>query len=71
LPQQETKSSTKQLAPTDPILGPENLLKTGFAQKDFPCSRQTIQKKGGGKGASKQEGQVWKGLEAVNSSGAS
>ena len=28
LPQQETKSSTKQLAPTDPILGPENLLKT-------------------------------------------
>ena len=31
--QQETKSSTKQLAPTDPILGPENLLKTGFAQK--------------------------------------
>ena len=36
LPQQETKSSTKQLAPTDPILGPENLLKTGFAQKDLP-----------------------------------
>ena len=33
LPQQETKSSTKQLAPTDPILGPENLLKTGFAQR--------------------------------------
>ena len=33
LPQQETKSSTKQLAPMDPILGPENLLKTGFAQK--------------------------------------
>ena len=33
LPQPETKSSTKQLAPTDPILGPENLLKTGFAQK--------------------------------------
>ena len=33
LPQQETKSSTKQLPPTDPILGPENLLKTGFAQK--------------------------------------
>ena len=27
LPQQETKSSTTQLAPTDPILGPENLLK--------------------------------------------
>ena len=36
LPQQETKSSTKQLAPTDPILGPENLLKTGFAQKGLP-----------------------------------
>ena len=33
---QETKSSTKQLAPTDPILGPENLLKTGFAQKGLP-----------------------------------
>ena len=44
LPQQETKSSTKQLAPTDPILGPEKLLKTGFAQKglpsrDFPSRR--------------------------------
>ena len=36
LPQQETKLSTKQLAPTDPILGPENLLKTGFAQKGLP-----------------------------------
>ena len=36
LPQQETKSSTKLLAPTDPILGPENLLKTGFAQKGLP-----------------------------------
>ena len=32
LAQQETKSSTKQLAPTDPILG----LKTGFAQKGLP-----------------------------------
>ena len=30
------KSSTKLLAPTDPILGPENLLKTGFAQKGLP-----------------------------------
>ena len=38
LPQQETKSSTKQLAPTDPILGPEKLLKTGFAQKGLPSS---------------------------------
>ena len=38
LPQQETKSSTKQLAPMDPILGPENLLKTGFAQKGLPSS---------------------------------
>ena len=38
LPQQETKSSTKQLPPTDPILGPENLLKTGFAQKGPPSS---------------------------------
>ena len=38
LPQQETKSSTKQLPPTDPILGPENLLKTGFAQKGLPSS---------------------------------
>ena len=36
LPQQETKSSTKQLAPTDPILGPEKLLKTGFAQNGLP-----------------------------------
>ena len=36
LPQQETKSSTKQLAPMDPILGPENLLKTDFAQKGLP-----------------------------------
>ena len=36
LPQQEAKSSTKLLAPTDPILGPENLLKTGFAQKGLP-----------------------------------
>ena len=36
LPQQETKSSTKQLPPTDPLLGPENLLKTGFAQKGLP-----------------------------------
>ena len=36
LPQQET-SSTKQLAPTDPILGPEKL--TGFAQKaSLVCS---------------------------------
>ena len=34
LPQQEAKSSTKLLA--DPILGPENLLKTGFAQKGLP-----------------------------------
>ena len=38
LPQQETKSSTKQLPPTDPILGPENLLKTGFAQKGLPSN---------------------------------
>ena len=38
LPQQEPKSSTKQLVPTDPILGPENLLKTGFAQKGLPSS---------------------------------
>ena len=30
------KSSTKLLAPTDPILGPENLLKTSFAQKGLP-----------------------------------
>ena len=36
LPQQETKLSTKKLAPTDPILGPEKLLKTGFAQKGLP-----------------------------------
>ena len=36
LPQQETKSCTKQLPPTDPILGPENILKTGFAQKGLP-----------------------------------
>ena len=36
LPQQETKSSTKQLPPTGPILSPENILKTGFAQKGLP-----------------------------------
>ena len=42
LPQQETKSSTKQLPPTDPILGPENLLKTGFAQKGLPSIRYTL-----------------------------
>ena len=41
LPQQETKSSTKQLPPTDPVLGPENLLKTGFAQKGLPSSLLT------------------------------
>ena len=41
LPQQETKSSTKQLAPTDPILGPEKLLKTGFAQKGLPSTAAT------------------------------
>ena len=38
MPQQETKPSTKQLAPTDPILGPEHLLKTGFAQKGLPST---------------------------------
>ena len=42
LPQQETKSSTKQLAPMDPILGPENLLKTGFAQKGLPSSPSVL-----------------------------
>ena len=36
-----TKSSTKHLAPTDPILGPENLLKTGFAQKGLPSTPPT------------------------------
>jgi len=30
------KQHTKQLAPTDPILGSENILKTGFAQKGLP-----------------------------------
>ena len=44
LPQQEAKSSTKLLAPTDPILGPENLLKTGFAQKGLPSSCVRISK---------------------------
>ena len=44
LPQQEPKSSTKQLAPTDPILGPENLLKTGFAQKGLPSCPSGRQK---------------------------
>jgi len=37
LPQQEKKSSTKQLSP-DPILGTENLLKTDFAQKSLPVA---------------------------------
>ena len=41
LPQQETKSSTKQLPPTGPILGPENILKTGFAQKGLPSTTMT------------------------------
>ena len=41
LPQQETKSSTKQLAPTDPILGPEKLLKIGFAQKGLPSTHES------------------------------
>ena len=45
LPQQETKSSTKQLPPTDPILGPENLLKTGFAQKGLPSCPSAISHK--------------------------
>ena len=45
LPQQETKPSTKQLAPTDPILGPEHLLKTGFAQKGLPSGPQEGRKK--------------------------
>ena len=40
LPQQETKSSRKLLALTDPILGPENLLKTGFAQKGLPSTSE-------------------------------
>ena len=42
LPQQETKSSTKQLPPTGPILGPENILKTGFAQKGLPSDPKAI-----------------------------
>ena len=36
LPSQEPKSSTKQLPLTGPFLGPENILKTGFAQKGLP-----------------------------------
>ena len=43
LPQQETKLSTKQLAPTDPLLGPENLRKTGFIQKGLPSSARIQQ----------------------------
>ena len=42
LPQQETKSSTKQLPPTGPILGPENILKTGFAQKGLSSSQPWV-----------------------------
>ena len=52
LPQQETKSSEKLLALTDTILGPEELLKTGFAKGPFiaamfwslfgPCFRAMI-----------------------------
>jgi len=33
------KQNLQQLAPTDPILGPETLLKTGFAQKGLPKPR--------------------------------
>ena len=35
------KPTTKQLPPTDPILVPENLLKTGFAQKGLPTVQET------------------------------
>ena len=46
--QQETKSSTKLLAPTDPIPGPENLLKTGFAQRGLRSILMlTVSQKGG------------------------
>ena len=41
-PQQETKSSTKLLAPPDPILGLENFLKTDFAQKGLPSCPSAI-----------------------------
>ena len=43
MPQQGTKSSAKQLAPTDPILGPENLLKTDFAQKGLPSRSLVVE----------------------------
>ena len=36
------KIISKQLAPTDPILGPENFLKTGFAEKGLPSSYKGI-----------------------------
>jgi len=42
LPQQETKS-TKQLAPTDPILGPKKLLKTASLKKGLPNSSLKMQ----------------------------
>ena len=34
--QKQNHLQNSLLAPTDPILGPENLLKTGFAQKGLP-----------------------------------
>jgi len=36
LPQHETKSSTKQLAPTNPILDPENFSKPASLKKGLP-----------------------------------
>ena len=60
LPQQETKSSTKQLAPMDPILGPENFLKTGFAQKGLPSNViDTISKRWRRKKAFNTGGPSW------------
>ena len=38
----KTKSSTKQHAPTDLILGPEKLLQTGFAQKGLSTSVSSV-----------------------------
>jgi len=47
LAQQETKSSTKQLGSTDPLLGLENFLKLASVKRTFPeCSASLAQRNG-------------------------
>ena len=48
----------QQLPPTDPILGPENLLTTGFAQKGLP----SIWRKNAGSHGGEAMAATWYGL---------